>query len=100
MGEQYNQYWSQYAAWQQWYAAQAQAAQTTPPAPPTTAAKTEQQQQETKPCQTKQKSIFDGSLKESVQNKCVVDYSALNQEYLEKSEELYAAVEESRWSIL
>jgi len=102
--EQYNQYWSQYAAWQQWYAAQAQAAQTTPPAPPTndtattaTAAKTEQQ--ETRPCQTKQKSIFDGSLKESVQNKCVVDYSALNQEYLEKSEELYAAVEESRWSL-
>jgi len=100
--EQYNQYWSQYAAWQQWYAAQAQAAQTTPAAAEQTgdAAAPSPQQQEKKPCHRKKQSIFDGNLKESVQNKISVDYEALNQEYLDRSEELFTAMEESRWSML
>lgn len=100
--EQYNQYWSQYAAWQQWYAAQAQAAQTTPAAAEQTgdAAAPSPQQQEKKPCHRKKQSIFDGNLKESVQNKISVDYEALNQEFLDRSEELFTAMEESRWSML
>jgi len=100
--EQYNQYWSQYAAWQQWYAAQAQAAQTTPAAAEQTgdAAAPSPQQQEKKPCHRKKQSIFDGNLKESVQNKISVDYEALNQEFLDRSEELFTAMEESRWSLL
>jgi len=101
--EQYNQYWSQYAAWQQWYAAQAQAAQTTPAAAEQTvdaAVPPVEQQQEKKPCHRKKQSIFDGNLKESVQNKISVDHEALNQEYLERSEELFTAIEESSWSML
>jgi len=100
--EQYNQYWSQYAAWQQWYAAQAQAAQTTPAAAEQTgdAAAPTAQHQEKKPCERKKQSIFDGNLKEAVQNRLKVDYEALNQEFLERSEELFTAMEDSRWSLL
>ena len=100
--EQYNQYWSQYAAWQQWYAAQAQAAQTTPAAAEQTgdAAAPTAQHQEKKPCERKKQSIFDGNLKEAVQNRFKVDYEALNQEFLERSEELFTAMEDSRWSLL
>jgi len=100
--EQYNQYWSQYAAWQQWYAAQAQAAQTTPAAAEQTgdAAAPTAQHQEKKPCERKKQSIFDGNLKEAVQNRLKVDYEALNQDFLERSEELFTAMEDSRWSLL
>jgi len=103
--EQYNQYWQQYAAWQQWYAAQGQTAQ--PPATPATdAAAAQSSEASTATAAAEwanrnngkgQKSIFDGSLKELVQNKSSLDYEALNKEYLEKSEELYSAIEESRW---
>jgi len=105
--EQYNQYWQQYAAWQQWYAAQAQAAQ--PPATPASDAAAAAQSSEAgtaaaaaewanrNNAKNGKKNIFDGSLKELVQNKSSLDYEALNKEYLEKSEELYSAVEESRW---
>lgn len=96
--EQYNQYWQQYAAWQQYYAAQptatpdAAAAQSSEAGTATAAAEWANRNNG-----KGQKSIFDGSLKELVQNKSSLDYQALNKEYLEKSEELYDAIEESRW---
>lgn len=101
--EQYNQYWQQYAAWQQWYAAQAQTTQ--PPAAAATAAAQSTEagtaaaaaEWANRNNKNGQKSIFDGSLKELVQNKSSLDYEALNKEYLEKSGELYSAIEESRW---
>eukprot|EP00090_Calanus_glacialis_P044828 TRINITY_DN8038_c0_g1_i1.p3 TRINITY_DN8038_c0_g1~~TRINITY_DN8038_c0_g1_i1.p3 ORF type:complete len:169 (+),score=73.41 TRINITY_DN8038_c0_g1_i1:690-1196(+) len=98
--EQYNQYWQQYAAWQQYYAAQPSAT------PATDAAAAQSSEAGTATAAAEwanrnngkgQKSIFDGSLKELVQNKSSLDYQALNKEYLEKSEELYDAIEESRW---
>jgi len=95
--EQYNQYWTQYAAWQQYYAAQGQtpaegaAAQASDTAAAAAAVN--------KVKDNKQKSIFEGSLKEVVQNKSSIDYEALNQEYLDKSEELYTAIDESGWSM-
>ena len=88
--EQYNQYWTQYAAWQQWYAAQAQQA----PQPPPAAAAPEGRASD------KHKSILVGNMKEAVPNKSSLDYEALNQNYLDRSEELWCAVEESRWSTL
>merc|ERR1712106_323211 len=98
--EQYNQYWTQYAAWQQYYAAQGQTAQT--PAEGTAAQASDTAATAAgvnKVKDTKQKSIFEGSLKEVVQNKNSIDYEALNQVYLDKSEELYTAIDESGWSM-
>jgi len=99
--QQYNQYWQQYAAWQQYYAAQGQAGQPAEGDSSEAAAARGQVVDEKVDDKKHQKgsklSIFDGNLKEVVQNNVSPKYEVLNQEYLERSEEFYSAVENSRW---
>jgi len=99
--EQYNQYWSQYAAWQQYYAAQNQAAKPPATENPVDAAETSgkvvKEAVEQKEKGSNKQSIFEGNMKEVVQNNISDNIELLNQEYLEKSEELYTAIDDSRW---
>ena len=99
--EQYNQYWSQYAAWQQYYAAQNQAAKPPATENPVDAAETSgkvvKEAVEQKEKESNKQSIFEGNMKEVVQNNISDNIELLNQEYLEKSEELYTAIDDSRW---
>jgi len=98
---QYSQYWSQYAAWQhyqQQYAAweQQQAQNNTnsqppvptsaPPGPPPTTEK---------PKPADPHSLFEGPLTQLVEHKKELNVTDQNEEWLEKSEELWSSLEES-----
>jgi len=98
---QYSQYWSQYAAWQhyqQQYAAweQQQAQNNTnsqppvptsaPPGPPPTTEK---------PKPADPHSLFEGPVTQLVEHKKELKVTDQNEEWLEKSEELWSSLEES-----
>jgi len=105
--EQYNQYWQQYAAWQQYYAAQGLTPSGQPAEGDTAEAAAaaddgsgkvvDENVEDKKDKRGSNQSIFEGNLKEVVQNNVSPNYEALNQVYLERSEELYTAIEDSRW---
>merc|ERR1719284_12939 len=101
--QQYSQYWSQYAAWQQWqqqYAAweqhQQQAGagpggpgdQPQPPAPPPP-------KESNKPADPY--NLFEGPLTQLVEHTRSVDVKEENNKWLEANSELWSSLEESAW---
>jgi len=114
---QYNQYWAQYNAWQQYYAAnpgalqqgQEQLQQQEGHGQSSTLEKvTENETNELKnTVDTKLKkendpenvktSILDGNAKEPVDNKMSINFETFDKEFFVQSEEMYWAIENSRW---
>jgi len=121
---QYNNYWSNMAAWQQYnnyyqqYPPQDENMMN-PPLPPNPAHQHHQQQHQQQqhqggggndqnqqnsqqPKRIKlddmvEESILDGPLNQPVEHSKAIDYQKLNRQYLSRSEELYSSIEQSGW---
>eukprot|EP00092_Neocalanus_flemingeri_P081496 GFUD01101810.1.p1 GENE.GFUD01101810.1~~GFUD01101810.1.p1 ORF type:complete len:171 (-),score=51.90 GFUD01101810.1:2-514(-) len=99
--EQYNQYWQQYAAWQQYYAQNQGAKPPDAQAAEASVAGVENSVKVAKDAVeekgSRKQSMFEGNLKELVKISVTENSEVLNQEFLEQSEELYTAIDDSRW---
>jgi len=95
--QQYQQQWSQWAAWNQYsqqMAQQQQQQQQQPP--PLPQEKGEEEEQKPKSVGPGE-SIFDGDEMDLVEHSEKIDVEAINEKFLEHSEELWNLTESSRW---